>query len=150
MRDVIMRELKAAEAGSDKVRRSMLRLINIAITDKDNLARAAGRSQGVSDEVIRNIISTMIQQRVRSAVNCEEHGQLTLAEGERGEIAILQGLLPKQLSGEEAGKAVLRAIRETQATSVRHKGRVMSVLKSRYPGQMDFRKAGEQVVAELS
>lgn len=150
MRDKIIKELKAAESSQEQPRLSMLRLISSAISDKENVARAAGRSAGVSDDTIREIVNTMIRQREKSAVGYEEHGQLDLAESERDEMAVLKELLPRQLSSEEVCRAVDRAIRDTRATGIRHKGRVMSALKSKYPGRMNFRFAGEQVVERLS
>ena len=150
MRDKIIRELRAAESAREQPRLSMLRLISSAINDKENVARAAGRSDGVSDETIREIVNTMIRQREKSAVGYEEHGQLDLAENERNEMAVLKELLPRQLSSEEVRRAVDRAIRDTRATGIRHKGRVMGALKSKYPGRMNFRYAGEQVDERLS
>ena len=149
MREKIKNELKAARPGADSVRLSMLRLIDTAIRDKDNAARAAGNAHGVSDEFIRGVIDTMIRQREKSALSYEEHGRLDLASNERNEIAVLNTLLPKQLSQDEIEQAVERAIKKTGATEIRHKGRVMQDLKSRYPGQMDFRKAGHRVEALL-
>ncbi len=145
MREIINNELKTAAAERDPARLSMLRLINTAIADKDNAARAAGQSEGVSDETIRGVIDTMIRQREKSALNYEEHGRLDLASKEREEIAVLTDLLPRQLSLEEIDHAVERAVKSTGATGIRHKGRVMHDLKSRYPGRMDFRSAACRV-----
>lgn len=123
----------------------MLRLISTAISDKDNAARLAGLPDGVSDEAIRRVIDTMIQQRKKSVLNYEEQGRLDLADNERKEIAVLTGLLPLQLCQEDIRRAVVEAIKNTGSTGIRHKGRVMSELKSRFPGQMDFKAAGRCV-----
>lgn len=150
MREIIKRELKSAvELGSDPTRLSMLRLINTAISDKDKAVRVSGQTEGISDDVIRDVISTMIQQREESVTNYEENGRLDLAANERQEIAILTDLLPKPLSSEELELAVAKAIRATGASQIRHKGRVMRNLKTCYPGQIDFHKVGEQVEARL-
>ena len=86
MRELIRRKLAEAEQGDNDVRLGMLRLVNLAIQDKDRVAQEAGRAETVSDETIRNLLTTMIRQRQKSSIGFEQHGQLDLAERERIEI----------------------------------------------------------------
>jgi uncharacterized protein YqeY len=46
--------------------------------------------------------------------------------------------------------AVLKAITDTGASSIRDMGKVMGTLKSKYTGQMDFGKVGPMVKARLA
>ncbi len=137
--------MKAREAK----RLSTIRLINAAIKDRDIAARSEDNNDGVSDSDILGILAKMIKQRIDSAKTYEEAGRLELAEGERGEIKVIEEFLPKQLAPEEVEAAIKSAVEETGATSIRDMGKIMGVLKSKYTGQMDFGKAGAAVKAAL-
>ena len=70
------------------------------------------------------------------------------AEKERGEIAIIERFLPKQLSDAELEKAVKETIAAIGAQGMKDMGRTMAALKERYAGQMDSAKSS-QVVKRL-
>ena len=145
MRDRINAALKQAMRDRDKTRLATLRLINAAIKDRDIAVRSDGNMDGIPDEAILAVMAKMVKQRHDSAKIYEEAGRLELAEQERGEIAVIEDFLPKQLSDDEIQKAVQKAITDTGAGSIRDMGRVMGALKSSYAGQMDFGKAGGAV-----
>ena len=46
--------------------------------------------------------------------------------------------------------AVAAVISETEAATLKDMGRVMALLKKRFPGQMDFARAGALVKARLT
>jgi uncharacterized protein YqeY len=94
-------------------------------------------------------MSRMVKQRHESARAYEEGGRLELAEKELSEIKIIEEFLPKQLSEDEAEAAVVAAIAEVGATSIRDMGKVMAVLKGEFTGRMDFGKAGPMVKNRL-
>ncbi|MEM6465825.1 MAG: GatB/YqeY domain-containing protein [Pseudomonadota bacterium] len=141
--------IKDAMLAKESVRLSTLRLINAAIKDRDIAARSEDNTDGVSEAEILSILGKMIKQRQDAATAYEEAGRVELAEQERNEITIIEGFLPKQLSDEDVKAAIQAAITETGASSIRDMGKIMGVLKSKYPGQMDFGKAGGQVKALL-
>ena len=142
MRDRINENLKEAMRSKDAARLSTLRLINAAIKDRDIAARSEGVGNGVGDDEIFSILAKMIKQRQESAATYEQAGRLELAEKERGEVAVIEEFLPRQLSKEEIEAAVKSVISDVEATSIRDMGRVMGGLKARYAGQMDFGVAG--------
>ncbi|MDE0304083.1 MAG: GatB/YqeY domain-containing protein [Albidovulum sp.] len=145
----IAEAFQEATASGEQVQLSILRLIRTAIKDKDNVSRSSGQGEFVSDQVILTTLERMIQQREESAQGYVELGRLDSAESERQEIAVIRNLLPKQLRGSEMEKAVEIAIRETGATCVRDKGRVLGTLKKKYPGQLDFREADRLVAKRI-
>jgi len=49
--------------------------------------------------------------------------------------------MPKQLEDEEVRAIITALITETGAQGLRDMGKVIGVLKERYPGQLDFAKA---------
>mgnify|MGYP000328590130 CR=1 FL=1 len=60
-----------------------------------------------------------------------------------------QLFLPAQLGEEDVKLAITTAISETDANSVRDMGKVMSYLKEKYAGQMDFSAASQKVKSAL-
>ena len=150
MRERVNAALKDAMRSKEADRLSTLRLINAAIKDKDIAARGSGDDEaGVSNADILAIMGRMVKQRQESARAYEEGGRLELAEKELAEIKIIEEFLPKQLSKDEAAKAVDAAIAEVGATSIRDMGKVMGVLKEKFTGRMDFGKAGPMVKDRL-
>ena len=150
MRERVSAALKDAMRSKEADRLSTLRLINAAIKDKDIAARGSGDDDaGVSNDDILAILGRMVKQRQESARAYEEGGRLELAEKELSEIKIIEEFLPKQLSKDEAAKAVDAAIAEVSAQSIRDMGKVMGVLKAKYTGRMDFAKAGPMVKDRL-
>ncbi len=73
-----------------------------------------------------------------------------LAAQESAEIAIIGEFLPKQLDEVQVTAAAKAAIADAGATTLRDMGKVVSALKERYPGQMDFAKASAIVKALLT
>lgn len=147
MRDNLNESLKQAIKAQDKRRVGTLRLIMAAIKDRDIAARSSGRD-AVSDADILEILAKMVKQRQESATTYEEAGRPELATQEREEIAIIQDFLPKQMDDDEVASAVKDVVEEINAESLKDMGRTMGVLKERYPGKMDFRKAN-QIVKEM-
>lgn len=141
IREKISGDLKDAIKAKDAKRIGTLRLISAAVKDRDIAARADDNADGVSDDEILAILAKMIRQRQEAAKAYEEGGRLDLAAQEVAEIAIIRDYLPRQMSETEVQKAVVEAIEETGAASVRDMGKVMACLKSRHTGQMDFARA---------
>ena len=148
MREIIAEALKTALKAQDKRRTSTLRLINAAIQDRDISNRGAGKDP-VSDEDIRLILAKMVKQREESAKAFEEGGRPELAAQERDEIEIIREFLPKQMDDEAVTQAVRDAIAQTGAEGLRDMGRVMTALREKFAGQMDFGKASALVKASL-
>lgn len=148
MRDQINTALKEAIRTRDTRRISTLRLINAAIKDRDIAARAEGR-EAVDDAEITALLQKMVRQREESATSYDTAGRTDLADQERGEIEIIQVFLPKTLDEEEIAAAISDAIAQTGAVGLRDMGKVIDVLKSRYPGRVDFSKASRIVKQKL-
>ncbi len=150
LRAQVTAALKQAMKDKAAQRLSTLRLINAAIKDKDIAARAEGNDDGVENAEVLAILGKMSKQRSESARAYEEGGRLDLAEREREEIKVIEEFLPRQLSDDEAAKAVDDAVAEVGADSIRDMGKVMGLLKAKYTGQMDFGAVGPMVKDRLS
>lgn len=149
MRDQINQALKLALKSRDTRRLGTLRLISAAIKDRDIEARGKGK-EAVDDAEILQILQKMVKQREESAAVYAENNREELAEQERAEIEVIQGFLPKPLSDEEVAAAIDAAVEETGAQSLKDMGKVVGVLKAKYPGRIDFGQASKSVKAKLN
>lgn len=144
MRETIDSNLKDAMRAKDKLRTGTLRLVNAAIKDRDIEARGAGKEQ-ISEQDIMALLQKMIKQREESAKIYDENDREELAKVERAEIAIIDEFLPQAMGTEDLATAIKSAIEQTGASSLRDMGKVVGVLKAKYPGQIDFGKASKTV-----
>ena len=149
MRENIFTAMKQALKDKDQAALGTMRLIVAALKDRDIAARGNGNPDGIGDADILGLLQTMIKQRTESAKMYRDGGRPELADAEESEIAIIKGFLPAQLSDEEMQAAIVSAIEQTSASSVKDMGQVMGFLKSNYAGQMDFSTASQSVKAAL-
>ena len=140
MRDTIANALKDALKARDACRVSTLRLIQATLKDRDIANRGEGKGPATNDEILA-IIQKMVKQREESFAIYAQAGRADLATVEKEEIDILNEFLPKPLSEEDVAAAIEAAIVSSGAEGPKDMGKVMAVLKERYPGQMDFAKA---------
>ena len=127
MRARINEAVKAAMKARDKRRVGTLRMVNAKIKDADIAAGASGKGP-VSDAEVAEVLAKMIRQR-------------------RESLSIYQKSARKDLAEQEA--AVSEAVAEAGASSAKDMGKVMSALKAKYGGRMDFAKASALVRAKL-
>ena len=149
LRDQINDAVKAAMKSQDRLRLSTLRLVNAAIKNADIEARGAGKD-ALADGDILGLLQKLIKQRQESIELYDKGGRAELAQQERGEIAIISGFLPQQLSEAEAKEAIAGVIREPGAAGMKDMGKVIAALKARYAGRMDFAKASALVKGMLT
>ena len=142
LRERLQIALKEAMKAKEAERLSTLRLINAAIKDREIAGRGEAGDQEVGDPEILAIMGKMVKQRQESLGMYEQGGRPELAQQEREEMEIIQSYMPKQLSDDEAKKAVAAVIAAIGASSVKDMGKVMAELKAKYAGQMDMAKAG--------
>nr|WP_210010041.1 GatB/YqeY domain-containing protein [Neorhizobium galegae] len=140
MRDKLSDALKESMKAKDTRRLSTVRLIQTAIKDRDIANRGLGKDP-VSDDDILQILQKMVKQREESAKIYQDAGRAELATQERDEIDVIKGFMPEQLSDDKVQELIKAAIAESGAQGLRDMGKVMAVLKEKYPGQMDFAKA---------
>jgi uncharacterized protein len=150
LRDQLSNDMKDAMKSGDKRKLATIRLMNAAIKDKDINTRTDGYdSEKISDAAIMDVFAKMVKQRQDSIAAFDAGGRAELAEQERGEMAVIQSYMPKQMSDDEAKAAVASVIASVGATSVKDMGKVMAELKSKFSGQMDMGRVGGIVKALL-
>ncbi|MEM8590691.1 MAG: GatB/YqeY domain-containing protein [Pseudomonadota bacterium] len=150
IRQRLNESLKEAMRAKDTVGVSTVRLILAALKDRDIAARSKGNTDGIIDDEVLGLLQTMVKQRRESIDLYEKGGRLDLAEQERSEIGVLQRFLPAQMDEQAIRSAVDTVIREQSATSLKDMGRIMSTLRDKYAGRMDFGRASGFVKSALS
>ncbi len=128
---------------------STLRLILAALKDQDIAARGKGNKEGLSDDQILSLLQSMIKQRRDSIKLYEQGGRMELAQREAEEIAVIEEVLPEQMSDDEMATVITGIIGEVGAESLKDMGKAMGALKEKYAGQMDFAKASAMVKERL-
>jgi len=149
LRDDINNALKDAMKAGDARRVSTLRLVNSALKNADIEARGQGKPP-LTDEDLLGLLQKMIKQRQESVELYLKGNRADLVAQEQGEIDIISGYLPAQMSEAEIGTVIAALVKETGATAMKDMGRVMAAIKERYAGKLDVGKASAAVKKLLS
>lgn len=150
LRTRLSEALKDALKSKDARSTATLRLISAALKDRDIAARSKGNYDGINEDEILQMLQSMIKQRRESITMYEQGGRLELAQQEQEEIVVIERFLPKQMDVAEIEAAIDALVTELGATGVKDMGRVMTALREKFAGQMDFAKASGMVKARLS
>jgi len=149
LRDEINNAVKEAMKAKNERKLSTLRMVNSTIKNADIEARGQGKPP-LSDTDLLAVFQKMIKQRQEAVELYDRGGRAELAAQEREEIAIITAYLPKQMSEEQVNNAIAAIVAETGAAGMKDMGKVISTLRAKYSGQMDFAKASGLVKAALS
>jgi uncharacterized protein YqeY len=149
MREKLAGALREAMKAGESTRAATLRLVLVALADREQAAPKEVLDPVEQEAALRDILRTMIRQRRAQIHAYEEAGRLELAAAEEAEVAVLQEFLPRPLSEAEVERAVANAVRETGAQSLRDLNKVVRLLRLRHEGVMDFRHIGKRVQAHL-
>jgi uncharacterized protein YqeY len=128
-------DLKKAMLERDEVTRDTLRMVKselLTLDKPDDLA----------------VLSRAVKSRRDSIKSYVEGGRQDLADKEQAEIEVIERYLPKQLSEDDARKAIASIVGELGVSSKKELGRVMKEIKARFPGQVDGRLASS-IAGEL-
>ncbi len=148
LRDRLQQRLREVGDQDDGCAAATLRLILTAIRERDRSLHDDGRSP-LDDDAIRALLAQMVAHRRDEIGRCERFGQLTMAEREAREIAVISDFLPQPLDSEETAAVVDAVISETAANDLRDTGRVVAKLKERYPGRLDLKEAKRLICERL-
>ena len=138
-------DMKAAMRAREGERLSAIRMLLAAIKQKEIDERVEA-----DDALVLAIVDKLVKQRRDSATQYEQAGRQDLAARERAEIDVLSAYLPQQASAEELAAEIDAAIVASGAAGPQDMGRVMALLRERYPGTMDFGKASAAAKTRLS
>jgi uncharacterized protein YqeY len=152
--DSIKNDLKIAMKAKDTLKISTLRMITSSIKNMEISNRGSSNEDSPNDSLgdseIIQLLSKMIKQRKESAEIYSTSNRNDLEKKENDEIEIIEQYMPSQIDDQEVNKLIDQVINETDSSSIKDMGKVMSVLKEKYSGQMDFGKASSIVKEKLN
>jgi len=144
LRDDLKQAQITAMKGGDKERLAALRLILARVKDRDIEQRTAARPME-DDALIIDTLQKMAKQRRESIEMYEKGGREELAAIERGELAVIEEFLPRQMDEGETRAAIEAIKAELGASGIKDMGRVMAELKARHGTVLDLRRASAWV-----
>ncbi|TAL39834.1 MAG: GatB/YqeY domain-containing protein [Alphaproteobacteria bacterium] len=150
LRDKFQDQLKQGLHARDEITVATLRLIIAAMKDRDIAARSKGNWDGIKDDEILSMLSSMIKQRQESIKMYEAGKRQDLVDREAAEIRVIEGFLPRQLSETEVKAIIDQSIKAVGAAGLKDMGKVMAEMKAKYAGQLDFSKASGWVKDRLA
>ena len=150
LREKINQQFNAAVKSKNKTSVSTFRLILAAIKDRDIANRAGEKKEEIKDSEIVKVLRKMKKQRQESADLYKKGGREELLKIEETEIKIIDTFLPKQLNEEETKKICKEIIEKVGASSIKDMGKIMGLLKKKYPDTIDFSKVNLIVKGLLS
>ena len=140
-------EMVAAMKAKDKVRLGVTRLV---LGELKNAASRGGAHEISEEETTAQIKRTLKQTNETLEMSEKAGNNPERTENLREQVAELESLLPKQVSGDELVSLVEQVIAELGATSKKDMGRVMGALTAATNGNFDKPAAAKEVGSRLS
>ncbi|MFR3451024.1 MAG: GatB/YqeY domain-containing protein [Collinsella sp.] len=140
-------EMVAAMKAKDKVRLGVARLV---LGELKNAASRGGAHEITEEEVTAQIKRTLKQTNETLEMSEKAATMPRRTENLREQVAVLESLLPQQVSGDELVALVEKTIAELGATSKKDMGRVMGALTAATNGNFDKPAAAKEVGSRLS
>jgi len=142
----IVSDLTAAMKAQDAQRTSTLRMVKAAMMN-----RKIEKGAELDDDDVQKLLRSLVKQRRDSIEQYEKAGRQELVDKEAAEIAVIETYLPQAASVDEIEQAVVAAIAETGATSMKDMGKVMKAAQEALSGKnADGKTISEIVKAKLS
>ncbi|BBK35105.1 aspartyl-tRNA amidotransferase subunit B [Allostella sp. ATCC 35155] len=142
--------LKTAMRDRDQTAVSTVRLILAALKDRDIAARGKGNAEGIGEPEILQLLQSMVKQRRESIELYAKGGRQDLVDQEAREIVVIERFMPQQMDEAAMSAAIAAVVAEAGATGIKDMGRVMTLLRERHAGQMDFARASQLVKQALA
>jgi uncharacterized protein YqeY len=137
--------MKLAMKAQDKPALKAIRMILGAIKQKEIDERIE-----LDDNQVMAVIQKMVKQRKDSISQFSDAGRTDLVEVEEAELLIINKYMPKQLSQDEIEAAVVKAISDTGADSMKDMGKLMGILKGQLDGKADMGQVSQLIKSKLS
>ncbi len=143
LRQKLKSALENGIKNKDEIAVATIRLIIAALKDRDIENRTKKKEGDTPDSEIFNLFQSMIKQRKDSKKIYDDAGRVELSQREESEIKIISQFLPKQMNDDDIKKVIKELVQEVQAESIKDLGKLMQLVKERYPGQFDMKKAAD-------
>jgi uncharacterized protein YqeY len=137
-------ELKKAMLAKDAPRVTGLRMIRAAFIEMEKEGKGA-----VTDERAVEALRRLKKQREESIQTYDQAGRKDLADQERTELAVIEGLLPKLADEAQTRAWAKEAIAASGAANVKEMGKAMGQLMKAHKADVDAGLARKILEEEL-
>ena len=142
----IVSDLTASMKAQEASRTSTLRMVKAAMMN-----RQIEKGSELDDDDVQKLLRSLVKQRRDSIEQYDKAGRQELVAKEQAEIDVIETYLPQAASAGVIEQAVVAAIAETGATSMKDMGKVMKAAQAALAGQnADGRVISEVVKAKLT
>jgi uncharacterized protein YqeY len=149
LRNKIDDDYKQSIKNKDQQKVDTLRLIRSAIKDKDISTRTSENKEGINDAEILSLLINLIKQRKDSIEQFQKAKRDDLIKNEQSEIEIINEYLPQQKTQEETEKIINEIITTNNLESIKDMGKLMSIIKNDYAGEVDMGLVGKIAKSKL-
>ena len=149
LRNNIDEDYKQSIKNKDQQKIDTLRLIRSAIKDKDISTRTSENKEGINDTEILSLLINLIKQRKDSIEQFQKAKRDDLIKNEQSEIEIIKQYLPQQKTQEETEKIINEIIIGNNLESIKDMGKLMSIIKNDYAGEVDMGLVGKIAKSKL-
>jgi uncharacterized protein YqeY len=129
-------QMKAAMKAKETVKLSVVRGLLSAMTN-EAVTKGKGPDGVLSEEEVLTVITRAAKQRKDSIEQFEKGGRPELAVGEKEELAIIQAMLPAQMSHDEIIAAAKAKAAELGVTDKTGANKLMGMLMKDLKGRAD-------------
>jgi uncharacterized protein len=142
----IVSDLTASMKAQDASRTSTLRMVKAAMMN-----RKIEKGSELDDDDVQKLLRSLVKQRRDSIEQYDKAGRQELVAKEAAEIEVIETYLPQAASSDEIEQAVVAAIAETGAGSMKDMGKVMKAAQAALAGKnADGRLISELVKSKLA
>ena len=146
LKEKILADMTAAMKAKDVSRTSTLRMVKAALQNRE-----IEKSGSLDDEELQKMLRSLVKQRRDSIEQYQKGNRQDLVDKEQAEITVIEGYLPQAASQPEIDQAVVEAIAETGASSMKDMGAVMKAAMARLADKnADGRTVSETVKQKLA
>ena len=149
LRNNIDEDYKQSIKNKDQQKIDTLRLIRSAIKDKDISSRTSENKEGINDSEILSLLINLIKQRKDSIEQFQKAKRDDLIKNEQSEIEIIKEYLPQEKTQEETEKIINEIIISNNLESIKDMGKLMSIIKNDYAGEVDMGLVGKIAKSKL-
>ncbi len=149
LRNKIDEDYKQSIKNKDQQKINTLRLIRSAIKDKDISFRTSENKEGINDSEILSLLLNLIKQRNDSIEQFQKAKRDDLIKNEKSEIELIKDYLPQQKTQEETEKIINEIISTNNLESIKDMGKLMSIIKNDYAGEVDMGLVGKIAKSKL-
>ena len=149
LRNKIDEDYKQSIKNKDQQKIDTLRLIRSAIKDKDISSRTSENKEAINDSEIMSLLLNLIKQRNDSIEQFQKAKRDDLIKNEKSEIEVIKYYLPQQKTQEETEKIINEIISGNNLESIKDMGKLMSIIKNDYAGEVDMGLVGKIAKSKL-